>query len=226
MNASAMPALLLPGTLCSDVLWSGLSLPGGTQVRNIRGHSLADAASRALEGVQGRVHLVGFSLGAIVAFEVLRLAPERVAQLTLISANPHAPSAAQLHLWEEQQERVQAGEFGTLIAELSSGPHRQQLLEMAQQTGPQVFLEQLQLLRSRPDSRPTLSSWTGPLTLLTGQDDTVTPPHLSEEMKALAPQADLRIVPGAGHYLPLDAPDVLSDILFRGNAVQGVTSYA
>ncbi|ULH17731.1 alpha/beta hydrolase (plasmid) [Deinococcus sp. KNUC1210] len=223
MHAAAIPALLLPGTLCGETLWSGVPLPSGTQARTaIQGHSLAEAASMALEGVQGQVHLVGFSLGAIVAFEVLRLAPERVARLTLISANPHAPTAAQLQIWSEQQARVQAGEFGALIGELSTGPHRQQLLDMAWRTGPQVFLEQLDLLRSRPDSRPTLARWTGPLTLLVGQDDVVTPPHLSSEMKALAPQADLRIVPRAGHYLPLDAPDALSEVLCP-NPVRGVT---
>jgi len=64
-----------------------------------------------------------------------------------------------------------------------------------------------------PDSRPLLADYRGPLTLLVGQDDTVTPPQLADEMKTLAPQARLHVIPNAGHYLPLDAPQAVSDAL-------------
>ena len=215
MPAAPLPApLLLPGTLCDAALWERAALPSRTRVQGvIRGRSLAEAAHKVLEGAPAQLHLVGFSLGAIVAFEVLRQAPERVARLTLLSANPHAPSAAQLKTWEAQEQRVQEGEFDRLADSLSNGPHRRTLLEMARQVGPEVFLEQLHLLRTRPDSRATLARWTGPLTLLFGQEDTVTPPHLAVEMKAIASQAEVRVIPGAGHYLPLDAPRALSDVL-------------
>ena len=63
---------------------------------------------------------------------------------------------------------------------------------MALGLGPEVMLEQLGLLRSRPDSRADLARWRGPLTLLVGEDDTVTPPALAEEMAGLAPQAELQ----------------------------------
>jgi pimeloyl-ACP methyl ester carboxylesterase len=46
-----------------------------------------------------------------------------------------------------------------------------------------------------------------------GGDDAVTPPERTVEMAALAPQADVRVIPGAGHYLPLDAPSALTDVL-------------
>jgi pimeloyl-ACP methyl ester carboxylesterase len=208
-------ALLLPGTLCDAALWAGVSLPAGARVMEVvRGASLAQAAVLALKDSPARFHLVGFSLGAILAFEVLRRAPQRVARLTLISANPHAPSSAQLASWTEQERQVRAGGFEALAATLApTGPQREQVLEMALRVGPEAFLEQLGLLRSRPDSRPTLAGYSGPLTLLVGQDDTITPPPLAEEMKALAPQAQLQVIPNAGHYLPLDAPQAVSDAL-------------
>ena len=207
--------LLLPGTLCDAALWTGVSLPAEARMLDtVRGGSLAEVAALALKNAPARFHLVGFSLGAIIAFEVLRLAPQRVARLTLISANPHAPSSAQLESWAEQERQVRAGKFEALAATLApAGPQHEQVLEMALRVGPEAFLEQLGLLRSRPDSRQTLAGYSGPLTLLVGQVDTVTPPRLSEEMKALAPQAHLRVIPNAGHYLPLDAPQAVSDAL-------------
>lgn len=207
--------MLLPGTMCDAALWVGVSLPAGARVMDtVRGGSLAKAAVLALEHAPARFHLLGFSLGAIVAFEILRQAPQRVARLTLISANPHAPSSAQMDTWAEQERQVRAGRFGTLTATLApSGPQREQVLAMALRVGPEAFLEQLALLCSRPDSRPLLADYRGPLTLLVGQDDTVTPPQLADEMKTLAPQARLHVIPNAGHYLPLDAPQAVSDAL-------------
>ena len=208
--------LLLPGTLCSAALWAGVELAPETWVLPaVRGASLCGAAQRALDVVSGPLHLVGFSLGAIVAFEVLRLAPERVEKLTLISANPHAPTKAQLNVWDEQERAVRTERFEALAAQMarSAGRHHAAVLEMALQLGPSVFLEQLHLLRSRPDSRPTLARWSGPLMVLVGEADQVTPPALAREMAEIAPQAEVRIIPKAGHYLPLDAPNAVSEAL-------------
>ena len=213
MNAAP---LLLPGTLCGAALWAGAALPPGAQVLPaVRGASLCEAAKRALDVVPGPLHLVGFSLGAMVAFEMLRLAPERVEKLTLISANPHPPSAAQRSLWDAQAWAVRAGRFEAVVAQMvhSAGHHQAAVLDMALQLGPAIFLEQLQLLCARPDSRPTLDNWHGPLSILVGEADQVTPPALAREMVQLAPQAELQVIPGAGHYLPLDAPQAVTDAL-------------
>ena len=183
-------------------------------MNTMRGASLAQAAWSALHLASGPVHLVGFSLGALIAFEALRQAPERVARLTLMAANPHAPSLAQLETWAEQERAVLTGRFEELVGTLApTEPQRQRIVEMAHRVGPEAFLEQLHLLRSRPDSRPTLARYTGPLTVLVGEDDMVTPASLAEELKALAPQARLFRVPDAGHYLPLDVPQVIADAL-------------
>lgn len=210
--------VLVPGTLCGAALWGGVAVPGGAHVLDmVRGRSLAEAAGRVLDAapVDERLHLVAFSLGAIVAFEVLRRAPERLARLTLISANPHAPTPSQLETWAAQEGRVRAGHFGEVVRAIAdtTGPHRQKVLDMARRVGPEVYLEQLDLLRSRPDSRGDVARFTGPLTLLVGGEDRVTPPHLAAELHALVPHAAIRVVPGAGHYLPLDAPGAISDAL-------------
>ncbi|UQN08310.1 alpha/beta fold hydrolase [Deinococcus sp. QL22] len=214
LPALPVPALLLPGTLCDAALWGAVALPAGTRVCGaVQGHSLAEAAAVALQDAPAAVHLVAFSLGAIVAFEVLRRAPERVARLTVISANPHAPTAAQLEVWGAQERQVQAGKFAEVVDSVAVGLHRQAVLDMARRVGPEVFLEQLSFLRLRPNSCPTLADWGGPLTVLVGENDTITPPHLAEEMKQLAPQTVIQVVPNAGHYLPLDAPHAVSEVL-------------
>ncbi|GHF44336.1 pimeloyl-ACP methyl ester carboxylesterase [Deinococcus metalli] len=211
-----MTTLLLPGTLCDASLWAGVALPPRSHALPVvRGDTLADAAGRAVAAMDGPLHVVGFSLGALVAFEILRRSPQRVARVTLISANPHTPTPAQLDAWAGQQRATEAGEFEQVARQLSggAGAHAPTVLDMARRVGAATFLEQLALLRSRPDSRAVLAAYGGPLTLLVGADDTVTPPALTVEMAALTPHADVRVIPGAGHYLPLDAPRAVSDAL-------------
>ncbi len=210
------PTVLVPGTLCDAALWNDVTVPTGARVLDaVRGATLAQAAGRVMDAVpDGRpFHLVGFSLGAIVAFEVLRLAPQRLARLTLLSANPRAPTPAQLNVWADHEREIRAGRFEPLIDALSVGPHRAALLAMARRVGPQAHLEQLGLLRARPDSRPDLARYQGALSVLVGQDDPVTPPHLADEVRAVNPRAEVTRVPGAGHYLPLDAPQALTAAL-------------
>lgn len=211
-----MTTVLLPGTLCDATLWHGVAAPRGVRTAPVvRGSTLTDAAARAVAGAAGPLHVVGFSLGALVAFEVLRRWPGRVGRLTLISASPLPPTPAQLDTWAAQRRATEAGDFGEVVARISaaSGAHAGTVAAMAHRVGAAAFLEQLALLRSRPDSRADLGAYGGPLTLLVGAHDTVTPPALTHAMAALAPHADVRVVPGAGHYLPLDAPTAVSDAL-------------
>lgn len=216
------PTVLLPGTLCTADLWAGVRRPAGTRaLPALRGGTLARAAAAVLEAAPpAPFHLVGFSLGAVVACEVLRRAPERLSRLTLVSASALAPRPEQLETWAAHEREVHAGRFGELAEGLAAGagPHHTRVLDMALTLGPEVYLEQLVLLRSRPDSRPDLIACRLPLTLLVGAGDRVTPPGLSEELAAQRPQTRLCVVPGAGHYLPLDAPEALGAALLAGTA--------
>lgn len=54
-------------------------------------------------------------------------------------------------------------------------------------------------------------AYTGPLLVLCGQDDAITPPALHEEMAALAAQAQLVQVPAYGHLSPLEQPQAVSN---------------
>jgi pimeloyl-ACP methyl ester carboxylesterase len=56
------------------------------------------------------------------------------------------------------------------------------------------------------DSRPTLRTLGCPLLVACGEADQLTPPEHSREMAALAPAAQLEIVPGAGHMLTMEQP--------------------
>jgi len=220
-----LPLVLLPGTLCDAELWRDVPwapAPERYGPETLRGTTLPQAAELALEGAPERFHLVGFSLGAIVACEVLRRFPARVARLTLIAANPHAPREAQRVAWDEQETWTRAGHFERVVAAVSpAGTQRERVQQMARRVGPEAVLDQLALMRSRPDSRPDLARYAGPLTLLVGEHDAVTPPALAGELRDLRAGRPtvVTVIAGAGHYLPLDAPQAVGAALGSGREV-------
>jgi pimeloyl-ACP methyl ester carboxylesterase len=54
-----------------------------------------------------------------------------------------------------------------------------------------------------------------PVTVVTGDSDRLIAPRLGEELAAAIPGAELVRVPGAGHVLILERPDVVNDAIIR-----------
>jgi len=54
-----------------------------------------------------------------------------------------------------------------------------------------------------------------PTLIACGTRDLLTPVKHSEEMAAVLPDSELVIVPGAGHLVQLEQPDVINDALLR-----------
>jgi pimeloyl-ACP methyl ester carboxylesterase len=63
------------------------------------------------------------------------------------------------------------------------------------------------------DLRHALEVVTVPTTVLVGTRDLLTPPRLSRQLAEALPDAELVILPGAGHMLPLEEPDRIIDAI-------------
>ena len=89
------PLVLLPGMMCDARLFrpqiEALSARWPVMVAPIGGHdTMARLAAEVLSAAPARFALAGLSMGGIVAMEILRQAPERVARLALLDTNPLA----------------------------------------------------------------------------------------------------------------------------------------
>lgn len=183
----------------------------------------ANALEELLNG-QGfaQVTVVGHSLGAIIASAFASAHPDRVKGLFL--ANPAQGyatknQAEQNRVYEQRQEIV----FNTGIeayaqqraaALLSPSAHQSQI-DWARQTmgrlQPDGFLAAAWMLAHDDISR-YLNSYLGPVQMVVGNDDTITPP---EKVYQLAQQkgCPLTYIPQSGHASYLDAPQQFNHYL-------------
>lgn len=223
------PVVLLPGTLCDARLWSHqathLAELTAVMVGDVtREDSVAGMARAVLATAPAHFALAGLSLGGIVAFEILRQAPERVAALALLDTNPAAPTRAQIEGWTRDMALVAGGGFDTFIRQrwatsLSQGASRRAgwlraMVEvMAGAVGAEAYLRQMRAQIGRPDSRAFLPRIACPTLVLVGRQDAICPLEIHQAMAAAIPDARLVVVEECGHLSSLEQPESVTAAL-------------
>ncbi len=221
MSTTTVHTVLIPGLLCSARLYDQL-LPavwsyGGVTVADTRRDStMTGMAERLLAAAPDRFAMVGLSMGGYIALEVMRLAPERVSALGLISTSARPDSAEQVASRREQERAVAAGRFAELVEAVypllvdSSNVGRTDLADswrrMALEIGPRAFAAQLAAVVDRPDSRPDLAAIRCPTAVIHGTGDRLIAPENAVEIADGVPHARLTLVPDAGHMIAEEQP--------------------
>lgn len=223
------PIVLIPGMMCDARLWApqmpALARRPVLHAPCTEHDDMAALAADALAAAPPRFALAGLSMGAIVAMEVLRQAPERVDRLALLDTNPSAETPEVRARREPQVARALNGELRAVMRDemkphyLADGPDRQAILdlcmEMALALGPEVFARQSRALAGRRAQEETLAAFRGPALVLTGAEDRLCPRHRHELMHRLMPQSCLAVIDGAGHLPTLEKPQETTAALIR-----------
>ncbi|HKS47277.1 MAG TPA: alpha/beta fold hydrolase [Amycolatopsis sp.] len=194
--------------------------------RTDREPSLEDAARDVLALLDklelDRVVLGGCSLGGYLAMAVLRMAPERTGGLVLIDtkATADTPEVAQNRL----AVAARADSEGTLdwladsllpniLAQDAPDDVVRTARDLINSQPPSGVAWAQRAMAARPDSFDVLARTGVPALVVVGERDSLTPPDSARTMADALPDAELVIVPGAGHITPLEAPDALSSAI-------------
>jgi pimeloyl-ACP methyl ester carboxylesterase len=163
----------------------------------------------------GPLTLIGNSVGGSCAIEVAVRAPERVEQLVLIGTKPgHRPEpelrdAALRTLAEDglalAWDRYWLPLFADPTAELVDVARRSAFAH-----GPEAIARGVRAFHGRPDRADWLRHFDRPVIIVEGEHDR---PDRGRATAATARFATLHVVPGVGHYVPLEAPGELERIL-------------
>ncbi|MEI8240625.1 MAG: alpha/beta fold hydrolase [Actinomycetota bacterium] len=207
-----------------DLPGYGASAPLSDEPLTFR--ALADAAARFI-GVLGeqRAHIVGISMGGMIAQYLAAWHPAHVRSLTLLSTSPaFGLDGTQPDEWRAARlapldQGLEPGDFADRVLRSIAGPHISQLA-LAQQCDAMARITSAALRRSidclvTHDSRPLLADIRAHTLVLVGARDEETPEPYAEHLARDIPRATLAVVSGAGHLLNVEAPDELHRLISR-----------
>jgi pimeloyl-ACP methyl ester carboxylesterase len=223
-----LPIVLVPGLLCSARLYAE-QIPAlwrfgpVTVADHTRDDSMTAIARRVLAAAPPRFAVAGLSMGGYIAFEIMRQAPARVAKLALFDTAARPETPQQTEGRRPRIELAKSGRFAEIAEELfplmvhrsrrGDAALRSINRAMAEETGAEAFLRQIQAIIGRADSRPTLAAIACPTLVLVGDSDELTPPSLAQEIAGGIKGARLVVVPDCGHLSTLERPEAINAAL-------------
>lgn len=171
-----------------------------------------------------QVVLGGLSMGGYIAFAFWRRYRARVLGLVLVDTRAQADTE-EGRRGREEIARLAEEQGAAAVAErnlpklLAPATYRErpelvaEVRRMIAATPPAGIAAASRGMAERPDSLPTLATITVPVLVIVGAEDQLTPPADAELMAQRLPQAELVVVPGAGHLAPLEQPERVTSAL-------------
>jgi len=175
-----------------------------------------------------RVHVLGRSMGGMVAQHLAALAPGRIASLTILSSTSGAADVGQPTAEAEAAlaapvppGRDAVIEAGLGRARLTGSPElfdeervRARLVARYDRSHrPDGTARQLLAILADPDRTPLLRSLEVPTLVIHGDADPLVTPSGGRAIAAAVPGARLEVVPGMGHDLPVPLLARIADLV-------------
>jgi pimeloyl-ACP methyl ester carboxylesterase len=225
---AAATICLLPGLLCDATVWEpqvrALAGRGQIHVADLWGLNAFPAmAEKVLAETQGALIVVGHSMGARVAFEMWRLAPERIKRLALLSTGFHPPGP------NEEPKRMALVKVAydqgmDAVADRWLPPmvhpdrvHDEALMAplraMVRRATPEIFEGQQRAGLARPDAGPYLDRIACPTLILVGREDSWSPVAQHQEMARRIKGSELVIIDHSGHMVTVEQPEAVNQAL-------------
>ncbi|TJY69409.1 alpha/beta fold hydrolase [Arthrobacter sp. CAU 1506] len=233
-----LPIVLLHGVGLDRSMWDQLSprlaessertvlaldLPGhGGQPRLVQPVTLAELADDVASRLPGRAHLVGFSLGALVAQHLARYRPGLVASLTSVSSvcrrTPQEAASVASRL-----ENAATDFPGSVAASIERWFPAGSATDTATVDGirstllandPQSYLHAYRVFATADaEIGAELGAIAVPSLAVTGDQDPGSTPEMTRRLGEAIPGTRTAVVAGTRHMLPVQRPDELARLI-------------
>ena len=225
-GGAALPILFLHGVGSDKSVWRrqlnhfgtarravAFDYPGYGESDLIEGATRDDYAAAILAGMDalgiGSAHICGLSLGGVVAIAMHHAAQERCASLILADSFAVHPDGQGIHdrsLAASSDMRGLAEQRAPMLL----GPDapdalKAEVIATMARIDPRAFALGVEAVWLA-DQRDRVDDIAVPTLVVVGDQDTVTPPELSEALAHAIPGARLEVIAGAGHIANIDKP--------------------
>lgn len=221
----------LPGLLCTAEVFTDIlrriDVPADV-MEPPDGDDFEQIASDIAAALPDRAVLVGMSMGGYLCLEIARREPERVAGLMLIGCTAEGDSeqsSAMRRKVVKWARREGLDALSDTICTSMLSPEnradvqlRQKVARMAHAKGLEIFAHHQAALAARPDNSAALPKITCPALVMTGAEDTITPPQAGRALADGLANGRFMEIENAGHLVALERPDIVATQL---NAFMG-----
>ncbi|MEG9438392.1 alpha/beta fold hydrolase [Edaphobacter sp. HDX4] len=167
-------------------------------------------------------HLVGISIGSMIAQSFALRMPHATRSLTLIGSAASFSVQSRRYLSDiaelassEGMRAIVDGSMPYWFSEATRA-RRPDILDRAAKTllqnAPQIHAAMWRMVAAF-DLESELHRITCPTLVLVGDQDVSTPPESSARIAKLIPGAEFHILPGGAHMLPIESPDLVNQCL-------------
>lgn len=217
--------VLIPGLNNTSETWDQVLnfMPDSVKCRPVNVPAFEDInkiAEQLLNSLPEKFSLCGFSFGGFVALAMLEKAPERIERIALVASSASADTEEKKQNREKGIARALAGEHEQMV---EAGAHRgfhpnslqrEGLMELRRKIvrdyGPEKYIAHVRACMTRKDQHELLKSANIPILIAAGSDDLVIPTEKQRWLAEQIRQSTFRIIPEAGHMVPLERPDLLA----------------
>jgi 3-oxoadipate enol-lactonase len=244
------PVVAFSNSLCSDLtIWDDISHALQMRYRvlryDLRGHGQTDATESEYsisslssdfialldELAIPKVHLVGLSIGGMIAQHIAAVSPQRVSNVVLCATAFKASPG----IWEPRIAAARSAGLAGLVeptlARWFSEETRTRCPKMIDSVATMIAATSVPgyvgcAAALRDLSLSTIvGNISAPTLLISGGDDKSTTPSEMAELQSLIPRSDIVVLPRAAHLLPLERPyeltGLISGFLDRNSLVAG-----
>lgn len=226
-----MPSLLLlPGLACDAELYADQlpALTGAGHAVHVadvhtRHATLPEMAAALWAERPGKHVLIGCSMGAMLGFEALRQAPQRVLGLVVLGSSARADTPELVALRSAACTFFESGRIDEVLrpnvglafhpANAADPALARRYLAMMARAGAAQLARQNRAVMARPDRRAELADIACPMLVACGEADRLTPPEHAAEIAAGARGAELHRIAGAGHLPTWERPAAVNTLL-------------
>lgn len=222
-----MRIIFVPGVLGNADLWKPtlqrLNGKYDCQVFDItNGETIEELSNDLKNSFCGPVILVGLSFGARVALHAYSLLRDRCHRLILISSAPGNLTESTRKLFITYIHQIESGQFEKFIqadyehdvADINKNCQlKNTLTSMMRTQGPNSAIKHFNAMLNSTINFSELELVECPTLLIRGDCDHSINVQRQEQICHKIPNAELAVIPEAGHYIPLERPVAMLEII-------------
>jgi 3-oxoadipate enol-lactonase len=202
-------------------------LPGhGGSAKPTKGFGFADAVATLTQVITdaeaGSAHIIGLSVGGMIAQNFALARPDLVRSLVLVDTTSTFPDAVRT-AFHDRARLTRAEGMGAILKQTLErwftadfAKRRPDVIDRTTKTlladDPEIHAGMWEMIATH-DTAPQLPSIDKPVLVVVGEHDPSTPVAAARAIAERIPGAVLHIVPDASHMAPLEKPSQVNDIL-------------